>query len=486
VLQAALEEEPDNLGAKRGMVEVYLEEGNWDEAQRLLDEVSAENQPELQVWALTQLAELARVGLQDGSLRQGYEEEALTLAAEHTELLTQLVDQYGQRRQQQRLLQVGATVVEKTSNAEAAARLRVVLARLLVDLNQPVRAMDYLRDSLAADPQHIEARLLMSRAMEQSGEMEAAVGSYRELLAQDAGCAEAYRGLYRLMGVLGKPTLADSAAAMLDLIGVATAEEQAKARDLDRLDVPPGTLDVALLPIDLEQRQLREALELAAPHLAPVFPLELNQLQKWSHPAATAAKRLAGVLGLSGVKVSVEGDLPARAGVGDPASLQIAYRLASKPGSAAFRFWIGRALARAATPGALLGQLSDGQLGELIEALTVQRPIDTLTQKLRKQVLKALPRKVRKLVDQVKPEHATAEVWKQYRDEERIRADRVGMLVCGSPRAAIAELATSGGFGDDPTRSPYMRQLMRFAVSDDYARLHARLWSAAGHTGSVR
>ncbi|MBW2458886.1 MAG: hypothetical protein JRI68_30585, partial [Deltaproteobacteria bacterium] len=52
-------------------------------------------------------------------------------------------------------------------------------------------------------------------------------------------------------------------------------------------------------------------------------------------------------------------------------------------------------------------------------------------------------------------------------------------LVCGNPKVAITELATVAGHGHDPRSSPYLRELMLFTVSDDYARLHAQLWSSA-------
>ena len=109
----------------------------------------------------------------------------------------------------------------------------------------------------------------------------------------------------------------------------------------------------------------------------------------------------------------------------------------------------------------------------------MSRPIEAHVQKLRKQAIKALPRKVRKLVDQLKPKPPLGEVWARLREQERLRADRIGMLICGSPKVAITELATVAGHGHDPTSSPYLSELMTFSVSDDYTRLHAQLWAAA-------
>ena len=44
------------------------------------------------------------------------------------------------------------------------------------------------------------------------------------------------------LGLLGKPALSTSAAALLDLLGAATPAEKGQVRTLDQLDFPPGTL----------------------------------------------------------------------------------------------------------------------------------------------------------------------------------------------------------------------------------------------------
>jgi hypothetical protein len=430
---------------------------------------------------MTQLSEVARVGLRDEAMRENYELEALTLASDHPSLLDELVDRYRQRRRQARLLELGTKVVEQTTSANAAARLRLVLARLLLEeVNQPDRAIEYLRDSLAIDPQNTEANLLMAQALEGRGEMEGAAESYRKLLAEDPQCVEAYHGLNRLMGVLGKPALATAAVSMLDLLGASTPAQAGQVRALDQLDTPTGTLQLAALPHRPELKRVSDVIELAAPHLGSVYPLELTKVLKWSEPAAMAAKQLAAVVGLSGVKVSIEGATPARAGVGDPAPLQISPTMARQPNGPVFRFWVGRALARAATAGALLERLSDGDLGELIEALLIARPIDTLVQRLRKQVSKALPRKIRKQLEQQADLRVDAATWQRYRAEEQLRADQIGLVICGNPKVAITQLAAAEGLSGELTQSPRVRELMLFTVSDRFAVLHAMLWRASG------
>jgi hypothetical protein len=218
-------------------------------------------------------------------------------------------------------------------------------------------------------------------------------------------------------------------------------------------------------------------LELVVPHLGPVFPFELSQPLDDSAPIALAAKQIAMALGLEGVKVSIDGDQPARACVGSPALLRISSQIARQPRGPVFRFWVGHALAAAASAGALLQTLPNPDLEALIDALFSQRP-GPLAQQLRKQVTRVLPRKIRRQLEQQPLESVDARLWDTYRAEELRRADAIGLLICGNPRVAVAQVGAAEGRLDDPTESRRARELIGFALSDQYAALHVALWSA--------
>ena len=468
ILQHLLQADPDNLEAKQLLVEVYVEQGQWEEAQRLLEQVALLGKLNLKVWAVTQQAEVARVGLRDEKLQEQYEREALTLASAHPGLLDELVDHYRKHRRQRRLLEM-ASKVDRTTNPGAAGRLSLVLARLLIeDFDQPDRAMEYVRECLAIDPKNVEAQLLMGEVLEHRGEMPGAVDSYRKLLSDDAQCVEAYRGLNRLMGVLGKPALATAAASLLDVLGAATPAERGQVKALDQLDAPRGTLPLTALPLRPMLTQLAQTLELVAPHVGSIYPLELQHPLDGTEPAVLATRQIAAVLGLGNISVSIEGEDPTRAAFG---VLQINERVARQPQGAAFRFWVGRALAGAATAGALVDRLSNGELGVLVEALFAQRP-GTTAQQVRKQLNRALPRRVRKQLDQQRLESVDTRLWDHYRAEEQRRADRVGLLICGNPRVAVSQLCPAGEF----VLTPRLRELMLFAISDRYDTLHGGVW----------
>jgi len=468
ILQHLLQADPDNLEAKRLMVQVHIEEGQWEDAQRLLEQISAAGQPDLRVWAVTQQAEVARIGLRNEALQERYEREALILASDHPSLLDELVDHYRQHRRQRRLLDM-ASKVDRTTSPTAAARLCLVLARLLIeDFGQPDRAVEYVRECLAIDPKNVEAHLLMGGALEHRGEIQGAVDSYRKLLVDDPRCALAYRGLNRLMGLLGKPALATAAASLLDLMGAATPTERGQVKALDQLVVPTGLLPLASLPLQPVLNQLAQTMELVAPHLGPVYPLEIRRPLGGDEPTALAVSQIAAVLGLGSVTVSVEGEEPARAGVG---LVRVSERVARQPQAAVFRFWVGRALAGMATAGSLVERLSNSELGVLVEALFAQRPGAT-AQQLRKQLNRAVPRRVRKQLEQQRIEQVDARLWDHYRADEQRRADLIGMLICGNPRVAIGQLSPN----DEFSLTPRSREMMLFAISDAYETLYAAVW----------
>ncbi len=480
VIAAILEDDPLNLPARQLRVELLVEESRWADAQQLLDEVSAEDQPAVQVWALSQLADVARVGLRDEVLRSRYEDEALTLAAGHPEVLRDLVERARQRGELPRLVEAGGSVLERATDPAAAAGLRLCLAGVLLeDLRRPGRALELLRELRLAAPDQQEVALLHARALEQVGDLEGAAEAYRALVADDHACAPAYRGLSRILAPLGRPASALAATALLDLLGAATPSEKAHLEAREPRRAPAGRLDPAALPLSAELQPIARLLELARPHLGQVYPLKQRHPARATLPAVIAAQRLASTLGLTGVLVSIEGEAPARAGIGDPAPLQIAARVAARPESAVFRFWVGRALVSAARTGALLEQLEDDELARLVEALRVERPILPEVATLRRQVQRALPRKTRKQVEQLEVEvgRVTAARWTQLRQEERLRADQLGIVLCGNPRVGLAELAGVLGTPDGLAASPYVHALMDFVLSEGYAALHAALWS---------
>ncbi|MCC6747567.1 MAG: tetratricopeptide repeat protein [Deltaproteobacteria bacterium] len=480
VLEQAIEEQPQDLGAKRLMVELATVSGQWDEARALLEQVAADDDSSVQVWAMSQLAEVARSGLRDDDLRRQYETEALAQAAMQPAALAELLQAYRARDELSRIVELGESLLKNTTRPSVALPLRVVVARLLLEhTRQPARALEYLRETLHAEPHHEEAQLLYGQALAAQGESENAVAVFRKLLQRDPGRLEAYRGLVAAQNALGNAELAASAGSLLDFFGAAGPEEALHARSLEGAVLPPGALDVARIALPSELRAVREVLELLAPHLGPLYAPPAGRPLASTHPAVAAATRLATCLGVGPVAVSVGSGPGAAVTVGQqPVAVRLAPALVDAHSEPAYRFWVGRALASAATAGALLEQLRDPDLSTLLDAALNPRPDDEEVQQLRKQLHRHLPRKVRKQLEDTPRPGLTSGTWASYRAAERQRADLVGLLLCRSPKVAVEELARAAGLAAaDVTQNPTLARLMLFAVSDDFARLYRGLWT---------
>ena len=206
ILEASLEESPDDVHAKRYLVDVTVASGQWHIARRLLEELAAEENPMTQVWALDKLALVAQLGLRDQELRQQCEVEALGVAISLPDVLPQLVSGYRDRNEQQRLIALGTELLSSRSDAEQTYPLRLALARVLLeDLSDPERAMEHLQPALRAHPDDVEPLLLYAQTLEHRHQNDEAAATYRRVLSRSPGSPGAYEGLARLMAILVCP-----------------------------------------------------------------------------------------------------------------------------------------------------------------------------------------------------------------------------------------------------------------------------------------
>ncbi|MBK6849636.1 MAG: tetratricopeptide repeat protein [Proteobacteria bacterium] len=480
VLQQALSEDPGDTATQQLLVRVCLVEGNWSQARQLLDALSAHEAAAIRVWAFLQLADVARIGLRDDALLEHAEREALADAATEPALLARLIAHYRDREEPQRLVALMAATIPALGATDAAHTLRRAAAAVLIDdLHQPARALELLRETLAVRSGDVPTQLIAARALEQQGANEAAVLVLRRVLQGDPRCADGYRGLVRLLPLVGQPIVAAAAAAALELLGVITPTEAARLQALAEQGSPLGQLEVATLPIDRSLHELDEVYAAAIPHLGELYRLGDATLPEAPPSVSAVVQRLAQALGLGAVHVTVGGQLPASGLVGAPLRIVVGAALAREPNAARFRFWVGRALATVASAGALAERLSVAELNDLIIALTQEEPIDPLAQQLRKRVVRALPRRVRKGLEQVALPSTPAPATARWRAAQHERADRVGLLLSGSPQVALAAIAeATQARGSDPGDAPRLTALLSFAVSEEYATLHRTLWTA--------
>lgn len=484
VLHQALHEEPGDTAAQQLLVRVCLAEGDWLQARQLLDALSAHPSAAIRVWAGLQLADVARIGLRDEALTERAEREALSDAAAEPALLARVITHYREREEAPHLVALMAATIPTFGASEAAHTLRRAAAAVLIDdLHQPARALELLRESLAIKSGDVPTQLIAARALEQQSANEAAVLVLRRVLQSDPRAVDGYRGLVRLLPLVGQPIVAAAAAALLEWLGVITPTEASRLEALVEQGSPLGQLNLADLPLERSLQPLEEVFAAAAPHLGELYRLADATLPEAPPSVSAAVQRLAQALGLGTVQVAIGSQRPAAAVVGAPARIVVAAALAREPGSARFRFWVGQALAGTAGGGALAERLAAAELADLLVALTEENPSDPLAQQLRKRVVRALPRRVRKSLEQAAVTGSPPAETARWQAAHQERADRLALLLSGNPQLALAALAETTQArakptGDAPANDPpRFAAIVRFAVSEEYATLHRTLWT---------
>lgn len=483
VLLAAERAFPEDLELLQLRLELVSTLGEWDAARTLLGLLVERGSDETRRWAKLRLAQIARFGLQDQVLGERGERDSLREAAHHEDALQALRALYPASEERRRLVALAEQLVQESDPSEAWPLRRLIARICIEDLNEPARALPHLQAAMQTQgppnttpsAESGERHLLLARALEQHGEPEAATPHHRLVLDGDPTHGAALHGLVRTAA----PETAAAAAALLVMLGAASADEQALLAHFSAATARPRI--VAAEPPQPERRMdaLQELLKTLVPALEAVYGTTGGgELLSARHLTTLAATQLATSLGIGPVRVELVSATGASPGIGHPLPLRIERALSSHPESAVFRFWVGRALVRGAGGGGVALQLDDDQLGELFAAVQGARGLSPRAQQLRERIGDLLPRKTRRHLAQLAAEAADLQLWFRYRRRLERWADRVGLVLSRDPGAALAALAASQGI--DATAlggQPELAALMRFSVSEDYARLSRSMWT---------
>jgi len=484
VLQQAELVFPDDLELVQLRLELASTLGEWDAARALLEQLVERGNDGTRRWAKLRLAQIVRIGLQDQALGEQGERDSIREAARHEDALQALRALYPATEERRRLVTLAEGLVDEREPSEAGLLRRLIARICIEDLAEPARALPQLQAALqalgrgsAAPPTAESAalHLLMAQALELQGEREAAAQHHRQVLDSDPTHCAALHGLVRS----ATPEIAAAAAGLLRLLGAATAEEQSLLTDFGATEARPRI--VATEPPQPERRMdaLQELLKTLVPALEDVFgPAGAGPELAPSHPATLAVGQLATSLGIGPVRVELVAAAGASPGIGHPLPLRLDRALSARPESPAFRFWVGRALVRGSGGGAAALQLDDDQLAEVFAAVQGARGLSPRAEELRQRIGQRLPRKTRRHLAQLATEAADPQMWSRYRRRLERWADRVALVLSRDPGAALAALAAFQGI--DPAASSAQTELgalMRFAVSEDYARLFRSMWT---------
>ncbi len=252
-LEAVLAQRPHELEALRALLAVRLAQNEIDAAAELAASMveGAQTAPERSE-ALLGLARVERRRGQMAAAERAYEQAVALGGVEGgaARELVELLRAHGQAEPAQ-IWSGYAGALQKFVDAQAAppsalGRAAAELARVLdQELQQAALAIPLLERALGVNPEEPELLRALGAARQRAGQWGPSIDAFRRLLARDAGCAEAYRGIALALERLDRRKDAVVAWAPLVLLGDTTdLEVTSVAGRLPRTGpIPPKSLD---------------------------------------------------------------------------------------------------------------------------------------------------------------------------------------------------------------------------------------------------
>jgi tetratricopeptide (TPR) repeat protein len=463
-----LDELPDEADVRRMRVQLATTVGDWNEARQMLEALSEQQSAaEQKLWALIKLSEVATLGLHDDALAEKALQQALEVAAVDSAMLGELLDHFKAKEERRQLVDSAERML-KTGGGSVA--VRELVARLaLEELDDPRRALPHI-DALRKRDESTELALMHARALGGAGDNQAALKICRQLIEQDPTSVAAHRATV----LAATSETAAAAASIVELFGEPLeAEEVIHLKTLARGATPRGKLPSTWLRVADELAEFEQQLQLLQQYAASELAPE-PQLVSGSHEAVAMTKTLAECFDVECLGVELSDKPGARPILmPDGFGLRINSELASDARSVPFRTWVGRAMALGCFGGAVV-EIAPAQLDQLLAALESKRPADADAARLRKAVLSSIPRRQRK---QIEAFAWSKEQVTRYRRQRAKVADEIALVLSRRPGEAIGLLAEADGVSHSQlATSKRMTRLLRFCISDDYARGCRDVW----------
>lgn len=400
------------------------------------------------VEAIMAAAELSDTQLADRDGTTAALEQALTLATEDP-LVLGVVEAWFQRREAwQRYVALADRIAERAGKGAAGTlALRMSVARTYrTRLRSSELADMHLRATSELFPRSIEPRLALG--VGQIGRNDrGALEELRAAVQIDPFCAEAHRGIASIAQRLGVPGCAGYSASAAALLGDTSvdAPPAAVTEPIPEGLLPDDALTLVVGPTRVRTLRRAAALVDGCMHqILPVGPDALGQLGRLQDglPVVMAVRAIGQALGVKSVNVMRGAARALSVYATEPRTLAMGGELLSGAGVASGLFETARALAHLAAGSSMLLMLPSGQPLGLMLAATEPEEGDC-DRDLRKRVLGALPRKVRKELERIRDEE-DLQVRRDlagWEAEERTRALRVAVAVARDMRMVAWSLA---------------------------------------------
>lgn len=511
-LLTSLSTEPKNLEALERLAALQLAAHNWQgAADALRGAIELEKDPQKLAGHLLDYARVAEEGFGDAAAAATHYRRALELAPGNPAVLDKLAGLYerlGNLPELVGLLEKQALDAADAGDKARASSLRMKAAELHVKLGEPVKAVQSYRFAVELQPEAIGPRVALADLLARDGNsVSAAIEEHRNLLKLDPLRMDSYHVLYRLYTGSRQIDRAVCAGHVLSFFRAINEVElasfsEAKGRVPQETSETLGEVDFStLLYHPAARHPLTEVMRIVGDQVAKVYEPRLDAMGlgrsdrlKSDHAIHKLVKSLASVFGVEKFELYM-GKRGAQATTEntDPPSLVVGPDLLRRH-TREQRFLLGRAVFDLRNRLALARRLDPQQLADFLgNAIRVVapgfdrlgRPDPDATKRIRKAMSGRSIRQLEQLVPEINATRTfDLQAW---REGTELSADRAGLLLAGDISAVLQLL-----FREDPSVSGMriegteqlvsalskrrdFAELLIFVLSDDYAKLRAKL-----------
>ncbi len=514
-LKAVLAIDRANARALERLARLHGAARSWNDAADCLRRLLELELPPAKRLELTQqLAHLVDREFQDFGQAITLQRRALELAPDDGAALDHLASLYERTGSLQDLVQLLEAKAARAEDPAKASALRLRIAGLYEGpLGDPPRAIATYRAVVDSEPGNVAGLVALAGLYGRDpSSSQLAIEMHRHLLRLEPARVESFRALFRLWESARQFDKAFCAAAVLSFFKAANDTEAAfYTEGRQRLGNEfRGSLvasDLGVLHPAPARHPIVDVLRVIGDQLGRVFPPELEQAGidrkadrlKAEHAVFKAVEAVTSLFFVEEFEayqakrglVYLEATEPPAVCVGPDVVRRLTLREQ--------RFLYGRAAMGLLDKTAALRKLSAGEFSDVLgNAVRIHLPdwdgLGRRNEELSKQLRKALSRKAVKLLED--PSRAVAAA-PPAAIEPIIQglssaADRAGLLVAADPSAALGVMAREEGLHGQPApdsadavaravlQRPELRDLLTFALSEDFFRLRQRLGVALG------
>lgn len=513
-LQTSLSAEPDSVEALDRLARIHTTSGNWTGAadclRRLLE---LDTTPTARAHNTLALARIMDEGFNDVGQAITLYRQALALMPGDAATLDRLAVLYERTGSLGELVEMLEAQAAGAADLKHAIALKMRVGTLCANsLDDAPRAVTAFRQVLERDPNHVPALVALADLYgRDTNSLALAIETHRTLLRLEPTRADSLHTLFRMWESLRQLDKAFCAAGVLSFLKASNDTEAAfYTEGRNRLGGDfrgaLGASDLSALHHPDARHPLLDVLQVIGDQLVKVYPPQFEAAGvdrrgdrlKSEHAIFKAVQVVATAFGVAGFDVYQAKRGLVTLETSEPLSVLVGPEVVRRFNIREQRFFYGRAALGLADKAAVLRRLSTGELGDLLgNAVRIHVPdwvgLGRRNDEQSKQLRKAFSRKAIKLLEE--PARAVASgaapdveafarglAWSQLRAGLLAAADVAGALSLAAREEGASQprTDTAEAMSEAVLQRPDLRELVGFAVSDDFFRLRQRLGLSLG------